>query len=467
MKRVISVLVLLLSVASSAQAFDFYWAGNYSVEGNYLSGVDLGNSSDGDKAYINHHLLLRPEIIMYEGLSAHFALDAINGGGSVPPSSRVGQLLGGELSASNPTYASDVPEPFLERQLQKSRGVDINEAYLKYSHTNGELRIGRQPLSFGYGAFYNAGYNPLDHWLTNRDGISYSFNMGSLSFTPMLNFMTSAVRAGEQATEFGLKFNFSVEDTGLDLGFMVLQRHVPQAVNVLNPVPGVTTGAAAPTTYSIFYNRQKKTYRYGFEVLVQDGDAGDGVNLKGLGLAGEAEWNLKKWNFSSKFGYAQGNDPTDGTSISGVAMHRNYNLGMILFNHPLGDSSFDPLGTDVRGRRGALSGAGYTADGVVDTDSISNAMYIAPSVSYDFSSKWNLQTTLVMAWLDETKTLGGELDSFLGSEVDLSLTFNPTKNITYQTTLGFFMPGTAFEGASSNFETKSSFGATTSLGIRF
>ncbi len=72
-----------------------------------------------------------------------------------------------------------------------------------------------------------------------------------------------------------------------------------------------------------------------------------------------------------------------------------------------------------------------------------------------------------MAWLDETKTLGGELDSFLGSEVDLSLTFKPTKNIMYQTTLGFFMPGDAFEGPSGNFEAKTSFGATTSLGIRF
>ncbi len=467
MKALIKLSFILLLLPGVANAFDFYWEGNYSVEGNYLNGVDLGNSTDGDKAYINHHLLLRPEIILYEGVSFHMGLDTLNGTGSTAPSTRVGQILGGEFSSSTSAYAADVPEPFLQRQIQKSRGVDINEAYLKYSHTNGELRVGRQPLEFGYGAFYNAGHGVFDHWFTNRDGISYNFNMGSLSFTPMFNFMTSAVRSGEQTTEFGLKFNFGVEDTGLDLGFMFLQRQVSASQNMLNPAPGVTTGAAQPITYGLFYNRQKTNLRYGFEAIFQDGKLGDGVNSKGFGFAGEAEWNLKNWNFSGKFGYAQGDDPNDSSSISSVAMHRNYNLGMILFNHPLGASNFDALGTDVRGRRGALSSADYSSDLVVDTESISNAMYLAPSVSYNFSKKWNLDSTLVFAWLDETQIAGvGEVSSFLGSEIDLTLTYNPTENITYRTTLGFFMPGSAFEGTGS-LETDTSFGATTSLGINF
>lgn len=463
--HLVGLIVFLLP--SLANAFDFYWEGSYQAEGNYLNSVDLGNSADGDKAYINHHLFLRPEIILYEGLSFHGGLDALNSGGSVPPSSRVGHVLGGEFSSSQSTYSSDVPEPFMQRHIQKSRGVDISEAYLKYSHTNGELRLGRQPLSFGYGAFYSAGYNIFDHWYTNRDGVSYAFNMGSLSFTPMFHFISSAVKAGEQSTEFGLKFSFDVEDTGLSLGFMYLQRHVPAAQNAVNPVPGSTAGSAKPTTYGVFYNREKAKYSYGFEALFQDGTAGGGLALKGFGFAGQAEWKLKKWNLSGKFGYAQGDDPSDTSEMSSVAMHRNYNLGMLLFNHPLGASNFDPLGTDVRGRRGALSASDYSADNVVDTESISNAMYLAPSASYVFNKKWDLQTTLVVAWLDETEVVGiGEVSSFLGTELDLVLTFNPTENITYKTSFAAFTPGSAFDGIGS-LETKTVFGATVGLGVTF
>ncbi len=462
-KRLIIVLFLL---PITAQAFDFYWEGNYSAEGNYLNKVDLGNSTDGTKAYINHHLLLRPEIILFEGLSVHGALDTINGVNSIPPSSRVGHTLGGGLSSNKSTYSSDVSQPFLQRQIQKPRGVDINEAYLKYSHTNGELRLGRQPLEFGYGAFYSAGYNTFDHWLTNRDGVSYDFTLGPLRFTPMLNFMTSAIRTGSQTTEFGLKFNFRVKDTGLDLGFMYLQRHVPSVQNTLNPVQGVS-GAATPKMYSIFYNKQKKNIRYGFEALLQGGKVGSGVSLNGFGFAGEIELNMNNWKLLGKFGYAQGDNPNNTSSFSSVAMHRNYNLGMILFNHPLGESNLDLLGTNNRGKRAGLLPTDYSPDLVVDTESISNALYLAPTASYLLSNKWSLGSTLVMAWLNETQILGvGKVSAFLGSEVDFTLIHNPTQNITYKTTLGFFMPGGAFRGAGS-LKTNTSFGVITSLGVRF
>ncbi len=466
MRSLKKLLLVLFLLPIKAHSFDFYWEGNYKAEGNYLNGVDLGNSTGGTKAYINHHLFLQPEIILFEGLSIHAALDAINGVNSTPPSSRIGQTLGDTFSLSKDAHLSDVSEPFLQRQIQKPSGVNVNEAYLKYSHTNGELRLGRQPLEFGYGAFYNAGYNVFDHWLTNRDGISYNFNMGSLRFTPMLNFMTSAIRAGTQTTEFGLKFNFKVKDTGLDLGFMYLQRHISSAQNALNPIQGVT-GAAAPKTYSIFYNRQKKNIRYGFEALFQNGKVGNGVSLKGFGFAGEMEWSIKNWKFLNKFGYAQGNDPNNTSLISSVAMHRNYNLGLILFNHPLGESNFDLLGTNIRGRRGALLSTDYSSDLVVDTQSISNALYLAPTASYIFNNRWNLSSTFIIAWLNKTQVLGvGKVSSFLGSELDLTLTHNPTQNITCKTTLGLFIPGSAFKGTGS-LKTNTSFGATTSLGVNF
>jgi|GEM_PF-4170168 len=454
-------------------SYDFYWAGNYSAEANFLSGVDLGNGTDGDKDYINHHLFLQPEVIFYSGLSFHGGLDVLNGDdNSVPNTSRVGQVLGGSISSNQSTYSQDVPSPFVQRQFQKSRAVNISEAYLKYSHTNGELRLGRQPLEFGYGAFYNAGHGVFDHFYTNRDGLSYTFNMGNLSFNPMFNFLSDSLNSGSQSSEFGIKVGFSVEDTGLDLGFMVLQRHTPAEINALNAVPGGEFGAAKPITYGLFFNRQRKTFSYGFEALAQDGtagvdSAGNNISLQGFGVAGQVDWQLGKWDLSGKFGYASGNDPQDADEVGSVAMHRNYDLGLILFNHPLGAAAYDPTGTSLRGRNGSL-GAGYSPEKTVDTDSISNAKYLAPSATYTFSRKWKLGTTLVVAWLNETNVApgGGAVSSYLGSELDLTLDYEPTENIIISTTAGYFLPGSAFEGAGA-FNTDNSFGITSRVGIRF
>jgi hypothetical protein len=468
---VFSILAIWPAVSYS---YDFYWTGNYSAEGVYLSGVDLGNGTDGNKQYLNHHLFVKPEIIFYEGLSFHGGLDVLNGDdNSVPNTSRVGQILGGNISSNQSTYSQDVPAPFVQRQFQKSRAVNISEAYLKYSHTSGELRFGRQPLEFGYGAFFNAGYNPFDHYYTNRDGISYKFTMGALSFNPVLNFLSDSLGDGSQSSEFGLKFGFTVEDTGLDLGFMVLQRHTPQSINALNPVPGGEFGASKPVTYSVYFNRKLETLSYGFEALAQDGSAGadsagNNISLKGFGIAAQVEWQLaSKWKLSNKFGYASGNDPQDTSEVSSVAMHRNYNLGLILFNHPLGDANYDPTGTTLRGRNGSL-GAAYSPDRTVDTDSISNAKYLAPSLDYRVNRKWKLNTTVVMAWLNETNVApgGGEVSSYLGTELDFTFDYQPTENIIISTTAAYFAPGGAFEGAGA-FSADNSFGVTTRLGVTF
>jgi len=472
MYKILTFLIFAIWPAVSF-SYDFYWEGNYSAEANYFSGVDLGNSNDGDKDYINHHMFLKPEIIFFSGLSFHGGLDVLNGDdNSVPNTSRVGQILGSNISSNQSTYNQDVPSPFVQRQFQKSRAVNISEAYLKYSHTNGELRLGRQPLEFGYGAFFNAGHDAFDHYYTNRDGISYRFNMGSLSFNPVLNFLSDSLSDGSQTSEFGMKFGFTVEDTGLDLGFMILQRHTPQSVNALNPVPGGEFGASKPITYSVFFNRKKEKISYGFEALAQDGtagvdSAGNNISLKGFGLAGQVDWTLGKWSLASKFGYASGNDPRDAGEVSSVAMHRNYNLGLILFNHPLGDASYDPTGTSLRGRNGAL-GAAYRPDRTVDTDSISNAKYLAPSIDYNLNRKWKLNTTIVMAWLNETNVApgGGEVSSYLGSELDFTMDYMPTENILLSTTVGYFAPGRAFEGTGA-FSTSNSFGVTTRLGVTF
>ena len=465
-------LILFLSIFSNtAFAYDFYWSGNYSSEANYFSGVDLGNSSDGDKSYINHHLFLQPEVILYSGLSIKGAFDIINSGSDTLPSSqRVGQILGGGLIGSGKIVDQD--PVFIDRIIERNRGLNINEAYLEYAHTAGTLIVGRFPLHFGLGAFYNEGHDVFDHWFTNRDGFAYDFQFGNLFFKPMFSFISDSLQTdGGRIIEYGLEFHFKVPDTGLDLGAMVLQRGVTAEANQ-NSTLGATQGAARPIFLSLFYERTAKNYRYGFEGFFQTGDigedaSGDNVSIDGLGIALEGEFKLGKWDLSAKAGYASGDDPTD-TDYSAVAFNRNYNLGLILFNHPLGTGTYDPTQTNARGRVAGNDPANFVASQTADTDAISNTLYFAPSFNYNFNDAWALDTTLVFAWLAETAILpsGNEVSSYLGSELDLTLTYNLTKNILFNGTFAFLLPGAAFEGDGS-LENDIAFGSTVSLGITF
>ena len=465
---------LLLSFFSqSALAYDFFWSGNYSSEANFLSGVDLGNSKSGDddKFYINHHLFLQPEVILFSGLSVKGAFDVLNSGSATLPSSqRIGQILGGNLT--NSSLIQDQNSIFIDRIMERNRGFSINEAYLEYAHTKGVLLVGRLPLHFGLGAFYNKGHNVFDHWFTNRDGLAYEFQFGNLHFKPMFSFLTDSLNIdGKKIIEYGLKFNFKVESTGLDLGAMILQRSISAETNEENPAPGVTRGSAKPIFLSLFYQRTEKTHSYGLEGFFQTKDigedvSGNSVSLKGFGIALEGEFRAGKWDFKGKAGYATGDD-ADANSYSAVAFNRNYNLGLILFNHPLGTGTFDPTQTNSRGRLAGIDPSSFVASQTADTDAISNSIYFAPSLNYNLNSAWNLGTTLVFAWLQETELLpSGKVSSYLGSEVDLTLTYKPTESISCSGIFGFLFPGSAFEGDGS-LETDLTLGSTINLGITF
>ncbi len=459
----------------NAHAYDFYWTGNYSAEGNYFNNLNLGNSqSSGEKSYINHHLFLKPEVVLFSGLSVKGALDVLNSGtDSLPSSQRIGHVLGGSLT-NNETVNGTEPV-FLDRILEKNRPLNLSEAYFEFAHTNGTLTLGRVPLEFGLGAFYSKGHGIFDHFYTNRDGLTYDFQFGNLYFKPMFYFLSDSVNTSlGRVIEYGLEFHFKVEDSGLDLGALFLQRNI-SSETFRDANLGVVDGEAKPLFFNIFYKRKQKSYAYALEAFLQSGDIGqnqngDEVSLDGFGLAVEANYMYKEWDFKLKTGFASGNDTSD-TSYSAVGFHRNYDIGLILFNHPLSISGFDPLQTNSRERLNGQDPSNFNVDQTADTDRVSNSIYFSPTVDYTFNQNWELSSTLVFAWLSERDISGSRLSPFLGTELDLTLTYKPTQNIVVATTAGYLMPGSAFEGlgsgANSNLSTGSTFGATLNFGVTF
>ena len=196
---------------------------------------------------------------------------------------------------------------------------------------------------------------------------------------------------------------------------------------------------------------------YGWTMAVH----GDSVEYKGTGLALEFEHRPqgKSFVWGIKAGQATGDDSGSDKSYDGFIFDRNYDIAMMLFNHQLGNADFLQTGFIGGGGQGGANGnTGY------DVEAISNATYIAPYFNYQWKPKWLVTAKFVTGTLNQEFNDG---DTDLGFEVDLGLNYKSDDNFVWVNEVGFFTPGKAFEGGSSNFDTDSALGFVSKIAITF
>lgn len=479
MRILLLLLTMFFSVQQQVQAqeweFDPVWNGVYRAEAMYLAKPALTGSDS--KFYGVHHFILKPSFILRDGIKIKSRLNILNGTGAVPGGSQFGQILGSGMRYGNADETGMDGSPTLrDRSIQEYREIQMSEFYLDLKHPGGHFYFGRKYLNFGLGMVFNEGSGLFDHYYTSRDMIAHKFSLGSFEITPMFSRIGDNLDfAGGDTTEFGGTFDFVKKEVGLRISLLALSRRSDTVAALpLNAAPyslGVT-GKAKYWRYGLFAERQRDDYRWALELGFQSGNLGEvaGVNLDydGFGMAGELDYHYKNWTFGGKAGYASGNDMNSPNKYSGFGFHRNYDVAFVMMNHPVGQ--LDTTGSDILGRQGRRDRAVATFDPsvAVDTDSVTNTMYFAPYAKWDFKTHWSINTSIVYARLNETKTVGGlDLDSELGVEWDLGLAYKPYKDLEFQMKSGLFFPGGAYEGGTSNFDKKWIFGLQTGVAFSF
>lgn len=478
------LLLNLLSIFSIApMAFaDITWEGRYRTNINYLTNPDLGNGAD--KNYILHHLILTPKIILADGFELVSTVDIFNNGEYSVSGSQAGQAFGSSFSKPSDTfYGSDGSVGLSDNSIGNVRDANIRELYLVYKHAGGRLKLGRAPLHFGLGINLNDGQGNFDHYFDNRDMLAYEVFFGGLKFQPYLARITDGFNtSGDTANEFGMIMDWDRKESNLKLGILALNRHVQGS---LNSGQVATSGAASYQRFGLFVeraNHKDSDMRYAFEFGLNSGklglnSTGQEIDYSGFGLAVEMDYftPVQGLKVGLKTGYTSGADASNDKNFSGFSFDRNYDVGMILFNHPVGNKDLDLLSTTAYGRQGGNYGPGFETNQTIDSESVSNAIYLAPYASYDMNSKWNLTGSLLWAQLENnnvnspffTTSPNLEVSRDLGYEVDFAVTFKPFDLLTWETKIGAFFPGKAFEGGSQNYDTKSIFGGVSRLSLKF
>jgi hypothetical protein len=195
--------------------------------------------------------------------------------------------------------------------------------------------------------------------------------------------------------------------------------------------------------------------------------AGTDVSLNGYGIATEIGYKAENSKGSAmlKMGIATGDDPGTNDSVEGYSFNRNYDVAMLLFNHPLGQRDFLRTGLT---RDTTLTNGATSVSNQIDTEAISNAIYFAPSLKYQARDNFSYGGTLVYALLNKDPIgPGSGTATDLGWELDLNVTYKPMERLTWISEAGFLLPGRAWQGGNLNLENKLCYGLQTKAAISF
>lgn len=500
-----AIATALAAVATAAavpvHAADVTWGGTYRIEAVKISDPEL-SSAKSNKSYLLHHLVLAPKIVAADGLTIYSRLDFFNNSTwGITPTGQVLSVAGDTLGsgpgsssafdASGNSQASDFNHSNPLSRTQNAGTMAITSLYVSWAQEFGQLIVGRTPVQFGLGTLFNAGNGLFDHYIDTKDIVGYKLIFGNLSVFPMIG-KTYEGQIGDEddVNDYLATVQYDNPESDLSIGAIYQLRTTTFAGNDL-PVSGDigatvtntngTLSYAAPhrvdggknTTIGVFAKRATGDFNIGVEADMLSGDTGlqtstnNGVSINAIGIAGEVGWHPtdRKLSGGLKAGFASGDDPGTADTYEGFSFSKNYDVALLMFNHPLGQRDFL--------RTASVGGVSRDANGVtnvrnmIDTEAISNAIYIAPNLAYRANDKLSFGGNLVYGILNKDPIPGANTSKNLGFELDLNLTWKPYERLTWITEAGALFPGAAWQGGTLGLENKFAYGLVTKAAISF
>lgn len=480
MKKIIFSCVFFLPFVQ-AQALSIDWTGNYRFEYTEINKTSL-DSPGLRKSYILNHLSLSPKIIAADGVNIVGKFEILPN--EEYPESQAGQRFGkAPRKQSAGTNSSTKDDSAVAGQKQGVSSINVSQLYLNVNQEFGSLLVGRAPIDFGLGISHSAGNDPFDHWYDTHDMIGYKIIVGNLSFMPIVGKVYDySVAQGREIQDVIWDIEYNNPETESAIGVF----HQTRTASVeANDAPfaayrgtGVTGGWNTQST-NLYFSRGFESVKFKMEAGFQSGGTGivrdtDEVSLGSYGIATELDFPTEsKSRWSLKAGIASGDNPST-KNYEGFHFSRNYDVAFMLFNHPLGKFDLFTSGAQrTPDYRTTTANTSYSTDEAIDEETISNAIYIAPKLSYTMSDKWSWNNTITWAQLQTNPqwdpVLKQSIDTSkdLGFEWDTSLVFKPHERIMWVNEIGFLFPGSAWQGGPSNYGNGFTYGFQSKAAISF
>ncbi len=462
----VGAVVLVTGLLTQTAHADISWSGNYRIEAVKVKGAEL-DSTQQSKAYLLHRLVLQPKLVAADGINIYGRFDLLND--TTASDNLAGQSFGtGPSSSAGPQAGANTPSNVFSDNQDYNSPLLVTQLYATWTQEFGVFVVGRAPLRFGLGMTYSDGSGLFDHYMTSRDMIGYKAVLGNLSVMPMLAKVNEgALNDEDDVNDYILNIQYDNPETDLELGLMYQLRVATRAGN---DAPNAGGAAAATEGFksqniNLFTGQKWGNLALGLEGGFNSGDTGlkqaggGGVKLNSYGIAANLNYANpeSKWSYGTRAGIATGDDSGTPDTYEGFIFNRNYNVGMLLFNHPLGGG--DHLRTSV------IRDTTTSASNQIDTEAVSNTMYIAPGFQHRWKETIEWGATFVWATAQAEAYPGMAKD--LGYELDLNFTYKPYEKMRWITEIGMMSPGDAWKTGGAGFDNRFTYGITTKAAITF
>lgn len=423
--------------ASFCFAVSMNFNGHFRSEATFYNNLAL--APDSSKSFLSGRGLLQPNLIVDD----HF------------------QVRSQWSLLTSPKFTPDATVPLGQGQGAyvfgdpNSAALLLSRAWLEWTSDFGVFRLGRMPVSWGYGLLYDAGNGVWDDFQTTFDRLEYRLHLGhvvgALAYSKGRKLSVMGNTNDQEFYSIYLQYDNPEIDVEGGILYEKQARSSSQGADYLattnlpspNPYRHPTNPALYPLSgkmpYPISNNLVdvylKKTLGYftiGGELGWMNGDATDfnGDNkrdsLNALGMVVTASYEYHKVKGFVEALYASGDPNLNGGHLNGfVTLHRNRRPGLILGRELLGPYFNNDVGMGslvVYGDNGAFSGV----------------IYVRPGFRIDWSPSWASGVEVI--WAQKAVAAAGEKKN-LGIEVDLGTEYAVYKNFDLGLNIGFLFPG--------------------------
>lgn len=471
--KVAGISIVLFTSNLFAMAID--WAGTYRFEYIQVDKAYLSGDPKGAKAYFLNHLNLSPKIIAADGVNVVSNFEVLPS--QQYPNSQLGQDFGtgmGSAGGDSSTASTN----------QNSSSLQVTQLYVNVNNEYGALLAGRAPVHFGLGISQNAGNGLFDHWSNVHDVVGYKFLIGNLSIMPMVGKpYRESFAIGSETGEMIWDIMYNNPETESAFGIFHQTKSASVSGNDSAKVfkrvyTGATTVGGWNTTHTnVLLSRGWESFKFKLEAGFNSGGtgvfttSGQEVKLNGYGIAMELDFPRpdSKYRWTVRTGIASGDNPRT-EAFEGYFFNRNYDLAFLLFNHPMG--RYDVFRTGLQ-RQGDVTCttapcSAYANDRSADEDTVSNAIYFSPKMSYAMGDKWDFLSTLTYAQLQTNPSATQDnVSKDVGFEFDFGFQYKPQERVRWVTELGLFFPGAAWQEGAANRESSFNYGFQTKAAISF
>lgn len=446
MKKLPILAFLALFCGAYANAVSLNFSGNFRTEGDLYSKLNLGQGNmENSKAFLHARALLQPKLVIDDHFSLNTQWNLLTSPNVTPQGTPQGTSTAGALGGGESGYIFGDPN---------TASMRLSRAWLEWVSDFGVVRIGRMPVSWGYGLVYDAGTGMWDDFQSTFDRLEYRLHfghvVGALAYSKARKLSVIGNTSDQEFYTIFIKYDNPEQD--VEAGIMY-ERQVRSAstseelITTANPYhitaggsgggtrPPLAIRAPAPMSNNLLDLYAKKTidyFTFGGEVAWLNGAAADfnqnGVedNLNAFGFMLNVSYEYHKIKAFVDFMYAAGDSNLADDSLNGfTVVHRNRRPGLILGRELLGDYYNNSVG------QGSLFY--YGAPG-----SFSGAYYIRPGFRVEWSQAWGTGLEVIIA--NKASVAGGE-SSGLGVEVDAGVDHAVYKNFDVGLNLGYLFPG--------------------------